>query len=313
MPRKRRDSASKGNLERVLRRVTLGVSLFLLFAGALIVWAVWSERKTEWNEATGSRTYDHPEVYVMHLGVVQFPPGTTDQQIKEKLGRSAPAAIERAAARGAILRSIRMANPEYALLTDSQISRQLLSKDPFEWSALSDVEIGEGTTVILLESIPPSLFHLAPGDRISHLYLAASPGQSSMLYTRGQAMKAVAFSDGRAALVLQELAAFYDSPRARPQPFSVLRALALVTVGAVGLPWGMFLFLRWLVRAVSGTVRSVYDKKNEHVCQKCQSRKIAREEREEILDRLILRVRGRQSYRCLDCGYSFLDRPLSSH
>ena len=313
MPRKRRDSSSKSNLERVLRRVTLGVSLFLLLAGALIVWAVWSERKTEWNEATGFRTYDHPEVYVMHLGIVQFPSGSTDQQIKEELGRSAPAAIEKAATRGAILRSIRMANPEYAVLTDWQLSSKLVSNDPLQWAALSDVEIGEGTTVILLETVLPSLFHLAPGDRISHLYLAASPGQSSMLYTRGQAMKAVAFSDGRAALVLQELAAFYDSPRARPQPFSVLRALALVTVGAVGLPWGMFLFLRWLVRAVSGRVSPDHVRKDVHVCQKCNSRRIAREEQGDIFERLMLKVRGRLPYRCLDCDHRFLDLPLSKH
>jgi hypothetical protein len=307
MPKKRR------HLESVLRRVTLGVSLVLLIAGVLIVGAVWSERKTEWNEATGKRTYDHPEVYVMHLGVVQFPPGSTDQQIKGELDRSAPAALEKAATRSAILRSLRIANPEYAVLTDSQISIGLLSKDPLEWSALSGVVIGEGTTVTLLETVLPSLFHLAPGDRISHLYLAASPGQSSMLYTRGQAMKAVAFSDGGAALVLEDLAAFYDSPRPRPAPFSLSRALALVTVGAVGLPWGTFFFLGWLVGGGSGTVSPDHVEQHVHVCLKCQSRRIAREERDDILDRLVEKARGRLAYRCLDCGHGFLDRPLSKH
>jgi len=313
MPVKRRDSSSKRNLERVFRRVTLGVSVVLLLAGALIVGVVWSEQNTEWNEATRSRTYDHPEVYVRHLGVVRFLPGTTDQQIKEELDRSAPAAIEKAATRGAILRSLRIANPEYALLTDWQLSSKLLSNDPLEWAALSDVVIGEGTTVSLLETVPPSLFHLAPGDRLSHLYLAASPTQSSMLYTRGQAMKAVAFSDGRAALVLEDLAGFYASPRARPKPFSLSRALALVIVGGAGLPWGMFFFLRWLVRGLSGTVSRDYDRGTMHVCGNCQSRKIAREEQGDMLDRLMLKVRGRLPYRCLDCDHRFLDRPLARH
>jgi hypothetical protein len=124
--------------------VTLGISLVLLVAAAFMVGVVWSEQKTEWDEATRSRTYDHPGVYVMHLGVVQFPPGSTDQQIKEELDRSAPTAIQKAATRSAILRSLRIANPEYAVLTDSELSTRLLSNDPLEWSALSDVVIGEG-------------------------------------------------------------------------------------------------------------------------------------------------------------------------
>jgi hypothetical protein len=96
----------------VFRRVTLGISLVLLLAAAFMVGVVWSEQKTEWDEATRSRTYDHPGVYVMHLGVVQFPPGSTDQQIKEELDRSAPTAIQKAATRSAILRSLRISNPE---------------------------------------------------------------------------------------------------------------------------------------------------------------------------------------------------------
>ncbi len=312
MPRERRRSSSKRNLERVFRRVTLGISLVLLLAAAFLVGAVWSEQKTEWEEATRSRTYDHPGVYVAHLGVVQFPPGSTDRQIKEELDRSAPTALQEAATRSALLRSLRIANPEYAVLTDSELSTRLLSNDPVEWSALSDVVIGEGTTVTLLETVLPSVFHLAPGNHISHLYVAASPGQSSMLYTRGQAVKAVAFSDGRAALVLRDLAAFYDSPRARPKPFSLSRALALVTVGAVGLPWGIFFFLRWLVGGVSPMIPE-HVETNVHVCRKCHSRRIAREEQGDIFDRLMLKVRGRLPYRCLDCDHSFLDWPLSRH
>ena len=126
MPRKRRH-ASRTNLERVLRRVTLGVSLALLLVSALVVGVVWSGRKTEWNEATRSGTYKHPEVYVMQLGVVQFPSGFTDGQIKEELDRSTPAALEKAVTRGAMLRSLRFANPEYATLTDSQIANSLLT------------------------------------------------------------------------------------------------------------------------------------------------------------------------------------------
>lgn len=52
MPIKRRRSSAELNLERVFLRVTFGVSLILLLAGALIVGMVWWEQKNPWNEAT---------------------------------------------------------------------------------------------------------------------------------------------------------------------------------------------------------------------------------------------------------------------
>jgi hypothetical protein len=288
----------------------LGLSLVLLLTGTLIVWAVWSEQKTEWNEATRSRTYDHPEVYVMHLGVVQFPAGSTDQQIKDELDRSAPAAIQKAETRGAILRSLRTANRDYADLTDAQLASKLLSSEPLEWAALSDVAMGDGVKVTLSPAVPPSLFRLAPGDQISHLYLASTPGQSSMLYTRGQAIKALASSEEQAVLAFQDLATFYDSPRGRPAPFSLLRALALVIAGSVALPWGLFFSLRWGARSFS---RSVSLDDAGLVCRKCESREVVRVERGDALERLMLKIRGRLPYRCLDCDHRFLDRSLSSH
>jgi hypothetical protein len=310
MPRKRRH-ASRTNLERIFRRVTIGVSLVLLLASALVVGAVWSGQKAEWNEATRSRTYDHPEVYVMQLGVVQFPPGFTDRQIKEELDRSVTAAIEKAAARGAMLRSLRFANPEYATLTDSQIATRLSDNDLPAWSALSDVVIGDGIKVTPLPVAPPSLFHLAPGADISHLYVVSSPGQSSMLYTRGQAMKAVASSEGRAVLVYEDLATFYDSPRARPAPFSLLRALALAALGSVAVPWGAFFLARLMAQGFTSTDSPDNAARRGHVCRKCQSREVVRVERRNISERLLLKFRGKLPYRCLDCGHRFLDRPLS--
>jgi len=310
MLRKRRH-ASRTNLEAVFRRVTIGVSLVFLLAGALVVGMVWSEQKSVWNEATRSRTYDHPEVYVMQLGVVQFPPGFTDRQIKEELDRSAPAAIEKAGTRGAMLRSLRFANPEYAALTDSQIASRLLNSDPPAWAALSDVTIGDGMNVTLLPVVPPSLFHLAPGGDISHLYVVSLPGQPSMLYTRGQAMKAVASSEGRAVLVYENLATFYDSPRARPAPVSLLRALALVALGSVALPWGAFFFGRLMARRFTSTDRRDHAVRTGHVCSKCQSRTVVRVERQSVFERLVLKFRGKHRYRCLDCDHRFLDHPLS--
>lgn len=311
MPRKRRHASSRANLERVFRRVTAGVSLVVLLAGAFIVGVVWSEQKTEWNEATRSRTYHHPEVYVMHLGVVQFPPGLSDQQIKEELDRSAPVAIEKAATRRAALQSLRFSNPEYAQLTDSELASRLLSSDPLAWSALADEVIGNGATVTLLPTVAPSLFHLAPGGDISHLYIASSPGQPSMLYTRGQAMKAVASSEGRAILVYEDLATFYDSPRARPAPFSLPRALALVALGSLSVPWGVFFFGRLVARSFARTVSVDHAVTRGHVCSKCQSRTVVRVERGDIIERLVLKFRGKLPYRCLDCDHRFLDRPVS--
>lgn len=247
----------------------------------------------------------------MHLGVVQFPPGSTDERIKEELDRSASAAIEKAATRGAMLRSLRFANPDYAALTDSQLASRLLDSDPPAWPALSDVAIGDGLRVTLLPVVPPSLFHLAPGGDISHLYVASSRGDPSVLYTRGEAMKAVASSDGRALLVYENLATFYDSPRARPAPFSLLRALALVALGSVALPWGVFLFGRLIARNFANTVTLENAARRGHVCSKCQSRTVVRVERGDVFERLVLRFRGKLPYRCLDCDHRFLDRPVS--
>ena len=291
--------------------MTIGVSLVLFLASALVVGMVWSEQKSVWNEATRSRTYDHPEVYVMQLGLVQFPPGFTDRQIKEELDRSAPAAIAKAVTRGAMLRSLRFANPEYAALTDSQIASRLLNSDPPAWSALSDVAIGDGMNLTLLPVVPPSFFHLAPGRDISHLYVVSSPGQSSMLYTRGEAMRAVASSEGSAVLVYENLATFYDSPRARPAPFSLLHALALVALGSVTLPWGAFFFGRLMARRFTSTDRLDEAVRTGHVCSKCQSRTVVRVERQSASERLVLKFRGKHRYRCLDCDHRFLDHPLS--
>jgi hypothetical protein len=312
MPIKRRRSFSETNLERIFLRVTFAVSLVLLVAGALIVGMIGWEEKKAWNEATKAKTYDHPEVYVMDLGVVRFPPESTDQQIKEELDRSAPPAIQKAVTRGTILRSLRAANRDYADLTDSQLASKLLSSDPLKWSTVSDVEIGDGLQITLLPVVPPTLFRLVPGDHISHLYIASSPNQVSMLYTRGQAIKAAASSEGKAVLVLQALANFYDSPRVRPAPFSVPRALALVASGAVALPWGLFFFLRWVARGLFSTVVLDNAMRTGHVCPKCQSRAIVRVRRGgDALERLILKLRGKLPYRCFDCDHRFLDRPMS--
>jgi len=247
----------------------------------------------------------------MHLGVVQFPPGSTDQQIKEELDRSVPAAIEKAATRHAALQSLRFANPEYAQLTDSELASRLLNSDPLAWSALADVVMEDGAKVTLLPTTAPSLFHLAPGGGLSHLYIASSPGQPSMLYTRGQAMKAVTSSEARALLVYEDLAAFYDSPRARPAPFSLPRALALVALGSLAVPWSVFFFGRLVARSFARTVSLDSVVKRGHVCRKCQSRTVVRVERGDIIERLVLKSLGRLPYRCLDCDHRFLDRPVS--
>ena len=100
-----------------------------------------------------------------------------------------------------------------------------------------------------------------------------------MLYARGQAVKAVASSERQALVVYGDLVNFYDSPRARPAPFSLLRALALVALGSVALPWSVFVFGRfvaWSFAIPAGVDNSV---KRGHVCSKCQSRAVVRVER----------------------------------
>ena len=49
----------------------------------------------------------------------------------------------------------------------------------------------------------------------------------------------------------------------------------------------------------------------EHVCPNCRSKTITRSLPKNIRDRLILKLTGKRSYRCLDCNHRFYDRPLS--
>jgi ribosomal protein L37AE/L43A len=48
-----------------------------------------------------------------------------------------------------------------------------------------------------------------------------------------------------------------------------------------------------------------------HVCPKCQSKAVSRAPHEDVLERLILMLRRKQVYRCLDCDKRFYDRPLA--
>jgi DNA-directed RNA polymerase subunit RPC12/RpoP len=47
-----------------------------------------------------------------------------------------------------------------------------------------------------------------------------------------------------------------------------------------------------------------------HVCPRCQSKAISRVQVEDVLERLMLRLRGKAAYVCLDCDKRFHDRPL---
>ena len=49
----------------------------------------------------------------------------------------------------------------------------------------------------------------------------------------------------------------------------------------------------------------------EHVCPNCQSKVIIRVERGDVLERLLLKVRRKLPYRCLDCDHRFFDHPTS--
>jgi DNA-directed RNA polymerase subunit RPC12/RpoP len=46
-----------------------------------------------------------------------------------------------------------------------------------------------------------------------------------------------------------------------------------------------------------------------HVCPKCGSKIIDRVKRQDLLERLVLFLRCKRVYRCLDCDYRFYDRP----
>ena len=48
----------------------------------------------------------------------------------------------------------------------------------------------------------------------------------------------------------------------------------------------------------------------EHVCPKCHSKAISRAPHEDVLERLILILRRKHVYRCLECDRRFYDRPL---
>jgi predicted RNA-binding Zn-ribbon protein involved in translation (DUF1610 family) len=55
----------------------------------------------------------------------------------------------------------------------------------------------------------------------------------------------------------------------------------------------------------------VRDLKAKHMCPECQSTAIVRLGRGDVLERLILKMRRKLPYRCLDCDHRFLDRPIS--
>jgi transposase len=50
----------------------------------------------------------------------------------------------------------------------------------------------------------------------------------------------------------------------------------------------------------------------EHVCPECRSKAIERLHREDVFERLILMLRRKRRYRCLDCDNRFYDCPVST-
>src|SRR5216683_2455303 len=209
MPLRRR---RRFTLERGFRRLAWALSLAILVVGVLAVAYMWREERTAWDEATRPTLSSYLDVYVAQLGVVRFPLQFSDQQIKEMLDRSAPAAIEKGLKRRSALRTLRAAHREFADLTDTQIAENLLGTDPGKWAALSDVKMGDNVEVTLLPADPPN-------------YLQREAG-----------------------LILRELGDYYDSPRPIPVPLSTSRPLAIVVLILVWLPWGVFFFGRWIVQ-----------------------------------------------------------------
>jgi len=248
MPLRRRRRIT---LERGFRRVAWAFSIGLLVIGVLAVAYTWLEERAAWNEATRPTLSRSLDVYVAQLGVVRFPLQFNDQQIKETLDRSAPAAIEKGLKRRSALRSLRTAHREFVDLTDTQIATNLLGTDPGKWAALSDVRIDENFEVTLLPTDPPSYLHREPGKHITHLYIPSASGRPSMLFSRVQALKAEASGQREAGLILRDLGDYYDSPRPIPVPLSTSRPLAILVLILVWVPWGVFFFGRWIVRGFS--------------------------------------------------------------
>lgn len=46
-----------------------------------------------------------------------------------------------------------------------------------------------------------------------------------------------------------------------------------------------------------------------HRCPKCGSKLIERAKRQDLLERLVLFLRRKRPYKCLDCDYRFYDSP----
>jgi hypothetical protein len=239
------------NLERGFRRVALAASVVILVIGALAVAYTWLEERAAWDEATRPTLSSYLDVYVSELGVVRFPLHFTDQEIKEALDRSAPAAIEKGLKRRSALRSLRAAHRDYIDLTDTQIANNLLGAEPGKWAVLADVRIGDNLEVTLLPTDPPRYLHREPGRHITHLYIPSASNRASILLTRVQALKAQASGQREAGLIFRELGDYYDSPRPILVPLSTSRPMAILVLILLWVPWGVFFFGRWIVRGFS--------------------------------------------------------------
>jgi hypothetical protein len=248
MPLRRR---RRFHLERGFRRLAWALSMGILVIGVLAVAYTWLEERAAWDEATRPTLSRYLDVYVAQLGVVRFPLQYTDEQIKEALDRSSPAAIEKGLKRRSALRSLRAAHRGYAEQTDTQIANNLLTTDPGKWAALSDVKIDDNLEVTLLPTDPPSYLHREQGKHITHLYIPSASSRPSVLFTRVQVLKAEASGQREAGLILRDLGDYYDSPRPIPVPLSTSRPLAILVLILVWLPWGVFFFGRWIVRGFS--------------------------------------------------------------
>lgn len=245
------------NLERGFRRITWVVSLSLLGLGAFFVVPGWWSALDRWNRAGEPYPPGAPATHVLGFGLVEFPEGFNEAQVKKALDESAEK-LERVRSR---FREVELYNFYIQMAERDQLEdltewpRSPLPKAWTKWEALVDLD----RKALVRISKPGTKDEAWPiaerliSKEVSHIYQPSSivSGPTpSVLYSRKALLQAEAKGklapDVQAALSGLRKSQQFPSPI--KTPFAEWAPLGLIAISVAAAPWGVFFVLRWILR-----------------------------------------------------------------